>query len=441
MAAMEGGSRISTSPFSFPLGMNRYVTIKPLFRFVRLTMQRLFSGIQPSGNLHLGNYLGAIKQWVGLQDQYEAIFCVVDLHAITVPQDPVELRKKVIEAAKMYLAAGIDPAKSTIFIQSHVPAHTELGWILNTITQNGELTRMTQFKDKTGFDIEKFDKFLEKIGEKKYIQELVQKAVDENMSHHFNQNELEEDIKVAASIQIMFKQGMEVGFDRGVNNVKKYFKEIVLENFGRSGVGLFDYPVLMAADILLYDTAVVPVGEDQKQHIELTRDLAQRFNSRFGETFVVPEPLITKEGARIMGLDDPSKKMSKSAASEYNYIALADDADTVRRKIKKAVTDSGSEIVYSDDKPALKNLINIYTLLSGKSTSEIEAMYVGRGYGDFKTDLAEVVVNFLAPFQERMNGISDEEALAILKAGAEKVQSLARAKVRQVYDKVGLISC
>lgn len=339
-------------------------------------MQRLFSGIQPSGNLHLGNYLGAIKQWVELQDSYEAIFCVVDLHAITVPQDPVELRKKVLEAAKMYLAAGIDPAKSTIFIQSHVPAHTELSWILNTIATMGELRRMTQYKDKASSQIFTLN----------------------------TTNEVE-------------------GFD------------------GKIGVGLFDYPVLMAADILLYDTAVVPVGDDQKQHVELTRDLAERFNSRFGETFVVPEPLITKEGARIMGLDDPAKKMSKSAASEYNYIALTDDADTVRRKIKKAVTDSGSEIIYSDEKPALKNLINIYTLLSGKSTSEIEAMYVGRGYGDFKNDLAEVVVNFLTPFQERLKSISDEEALAILKAGAEKVQSLARAKVQQVYDKVGLISC
>lgn len=325
-------------------------------------MQRLFSGIQPSGNLHLGNYLGAIKQWVELQDQYEAIFCVVDLHAITVPQDPAELRKKVTEAAKMYLAAGIDPNKSTIFIQSHVPAHTELGWILNTIATMGELGRMTQYKDKSQ------------------------------------------------------KEGWE-----------------------GSGAGLFDYPVLMAADILLYDTAVVPVGDDQKQHVELTRDLAERFNSRFGETFVVPEPLITKEGARIMGLDDPSKKMSKSAASEYNYIALTDDADMVRRKIKKAVTDSGSEVVYSDEKPALKNLINIYTLLSGKSTSEIETMYVGKGYGDFKNDLAEVVVNFLTRFQERLVKLSDEEVLSVLRAGAEKAKVLAQQKIEVVYEKIGFI--
>lgn len=325
-------------------------------------MQRLFSGIQPSGNLHLGNYLGAIKQWVELQDSYEAFFCVVDLHAITVPQDPVELQKKTLEIAKIALAAGLDPKKCTIFIQSHVAGHVELGWILNTIATMGELGRMTQYKDKSQ------------------------------------------------------KEGGE-----------------------GSGVGLFDYPVLMAADVLLYDTEAVPVGKDQMQHIELMRDLAQRFNNRFGETFIVPKGVLSKEGQLIMGLDDPSKKMSKSAASEYNYIALTDNVETVRRKIKKAVTDSGSEIVYSDEKPALKNLINIYTLLSGKTTSEIEAMYQGKGYGDFKADLAEVVVNFLVPFQERLAAISDEEALTILRAGAEKAKVLSEKKIKQVYEKVGFI--
>ncbi len=332
--------------------------------------KRLFSGIQPSGNLHLGNYLGAIKQWVELQEDNEAIFCIVDLHAITVPQDPVELRKKTLEIAKIYLASGIDPKKSTLFIQSHISGHTQLAWILNTIARMAELERMTQFKDKAQ--------------------------------------------KGGAS---------------------------------ESGVGLFTYPVLMAADILLYDTNVVPVGKDQMQHIELARDLAERFNKRFGETFVIPEGKLSKEGQLIMGLDDPSKKMSKSATSEYNYIALTDNADTVRRKIKKAVTDSGSEIVYSDDpssaeagKPALRNLINIYSLLSGKTPKEIEAMYVGKGYGDFKTDLAEVVVNFLTPFQERLAAISDDEVLEILKTGAEKVKPMAREKMRQVFDKVGLIS-
>ncbi|MFZ3031641.1 MAG: tryptophan--tRNA ligase [Candidatus Moraniibacteriota bacterium] len=325
-------------------------------------MKRIFSGVQPSGNLHIGNYLGALKQWVELQNEYEAIFCVVDLHAITVPQDPEELRKKTLEVVKIYLAAGIDPAKCTLFVQSQVREHTELGWILNTIARMAELERMTQFKDKA------------------------QKG-----------------------------------------------------GAAESGVGLFDYPVLMAADILLYDTNVVPVGKDQMQHIELARDLAERFNKRFGETFVIPEGKLSKEGQLIMGLDDPSKKMSKSAPSEYNYIALTDDAETVRRKIKKAVTDSGSEIVYADEKPALKNLINIYMLLSGKTSEEIESMYVGKGYGDFKTDLAEVIVNFLTPFQERLATLSDEEALALLKAGADKASQLAAQKMKQVREKVGFL--
>lgn len=364
-------------------------------------MERLFSGIQPSGNLHLGNYLGAIKQWLALQHEYEAMFCVVDMHAITVRQDPAELRRKTIEIAKIYLASGIDPEKCTLFVQSHVAGHAELGWILNTIATMGELGRMTQYKDKT------------KITERKGgLGELARRIKEGEFStEEYKQEQIEN-----ALIELR-------------NDL----------NRDASGVGLFDYPVLMAADILLYDTAVVPVGEDQKQHVELTRDLAERFNSRFGETFVVPEPLIQREGARIMGLDDPSKKMSKSAASEYNYIALSDDADTIRRKVKKAVTDSGSEIVYRDDKPALKNLINIYTLLSGKKVDEVEAMYQGRGYGDFKADLAEVIVGFLVPFQERMNAITDDEVLAVLRAGAEKACKLSEKKIREVYEKVGFV--
>ncbi|MBP6889320.1 MAG: tryptophan--tRNA ligase [Candidatus Moranbacteria bacterium] len=324
--------------------------------------QRLFSGIQPSGNLHVGNYLGAIAQWLPLQDEYEAIFCIVDQHAITVPQDPAALRQKTLEIAKIYLAAGIDPKKCTLFIQSQVPEHTELMWILNTIARLGDLEKMTQFKDKSAKDTRE-----------------------------------------------------------------------------TTGVGLFDYPVLMAADILLYDTAVVPVGEDQLQHIELTRTLARRFNERFGETFRVPEGKITKEGARIMALDDPTKKMSKSASSEYNFIALTDDADTIRRKIKKAVTDSGSEIVYSDEKPALKNLLNVYALFSGKTPQDIAAGYQGKGYGDFKTDLAEVVIGFLLPFQERLAQISDEEALVVLREGAIKARVLASTKMLLVRERVGFI--
>jgi tryptophanyl-tRNA synthetase len=324
-------------------------------------MQKLFSGVQPSGNLHIGNYLGAVKQWVTLQEQSESIFCVVDLHAITVPQDPEVLRKKTLEIAKIYLASGIDPAKSTLFVQSHVAAHSELGWILNTIARMGDLDKMTQYKDKS-----------QKEGE-------------------------------------------------------------------TTSIGLYDYPVLMAADILLYDTEVVPVGDDQLQHIELARTLARRFNERFGETFVVPEGRIQKEGARIMGLDDPTKKMSKSAPSEYNYISLTDDEETVLRKVKKAVTDSGTDITYSDERPGLKNLINIYSLFSSKTPGEIVEMYLGKGYGDFKVDLAGVISGFLTPFQERLAAISDDEVRAILEAGAVKARAQAEAKMKQVREQVGLL--
>jgi tryptophanyl-tRNA synthetase len=283
------------------------------------------------------------------------------LHAITVFQNPEELKKKTIEVAKVYLASGINPEKSMIFIQSKVQEHAELAWILNTVAKVSELKKMTQFKDKAGKNIE---------------------------------------------------------------NV---------------GMGLFDYPVLMAADILLYDTEKVPVGEDQVQHVELTRTLGKRFNGRFGETFVIPEPHITKEGMRIMGLDDPTKKMSKSAESEYNYIALADEADAIRKKIKKAVTDSGSEIKYQDDKPALKNLINIYSVFADISTKEVENKYAGKGYADFKNDLAEVIIESLKPIQEKMKALSDEEVLKILQKGAEKVRPIAKAKLDEVKKKLGFI--
>lgn len=339
---------------------------------------RIFSGVQPSGNLHIGNYLGAIKNWVKLQNEYDSIFCVVDLHAITVPQDPEELRKKTIEVAKIYLASGIDPEKSTIFIQSHVPEHTELTWILNTITKVAELERMTQFKDKAGKTSE-----------------------------------------------------------------------------GES-MGLFDYPVLMASDILLYDTNLVPVGEDQLQHIEITRTLAKRFNQKYGDTFMVPEAYVQGEsmlarqslgvGGRIMGLDDPSKKMSKSAASEYNYIGILDEPEMIKKKIMKAVTDSGTEIKYVDNppngeasKPALKNLINIYSAFSGKTSKEIEKEYTGKGYADFKKGLAEAVILGLKPVQENYQKLSDEKVLEILKAGAEKVRPLAQQKMEEVKKKIGLI--
>jgi len=322
--------------------------------------QRIFSGVQPSGNLHIGNYLGAIKNWVKLQDGFECIFCVVDLHAITVPQEPKELQEKIIEVAKIYIAAGINPEKSTIFAQSQVPEHSELCWILNTLAKTSEMERMTQFKDKSG----------------------------------------------------------------GKENI---------------GMGLFDYPVLMAADILLYDTQVVPVGDDQLQHVELTRTLAKRFNQRFGETFTVPEAKLVKDGARIMGLDDPTKKMSKSATSEYNYIALTDDAETITKKIKKAITDSGSEIVYQEDKPALYNLINIYSLFSERTPQEIEAMYKGKGYSDFKDGLTQVIIDALKPLQEKMKALTDEEVLEILKSGAEKIRPIAQKKVSEIKEKIGLL--
>lgn len=325
--------------------------------------KRIFSGIQPSGNLHIGNYLGAIRQWVDLQESHDALFCIVDLHAITVPQNPVELRKKTLEIAKIYLASGIDSTKSTLFVQSQVSAHSELMWILNTIARLGDLEKMTQFKDKSQ------------------------------------------------------KEGKET-----------------------TGVGLFDYPVLMAADILLYDTDVVPVGKDQLQHVELARTLARRFNEKFGETFVIPEGKLSKEGALIMGLDDPTKKMSKSASSEYNYIALSDTPDQVRKKIMKAVTDSGSEIAYGDDKPALKNLINIYSLLSGETPDVIVAQFAGKGYGDFKKSLAEVVVGFLEPFQERLAKLNDDAVMKILADGKSKAETLAEKKFLEVKQKVGFLN-
>ncbi|NTW14208.1 MAG: tryptophan--tRNA ligase [Candidatus Moranbacteria bacterium] len=381
--------------------------------------QRIFSGIQPSGNLHIGNYLGAVRQWVGLQDEYESIFCVVDMHAITVPQDPAILRKKTLEIAKTYLAAGIDPAKSSLFVQSHVPEHAELAWLLNTIAKNGDLTKMTQFKDKSNsIDFEDLEKGLREVSE---------------TAKEVKSAEMIEAIAKLSSLQAE-GAGSAAAFETA-----RHFFQVFKERFNDSSVGLFDYPVLMAADILLYDAQVVPVGNDQLQHVELARTLARRFNDRFGETFRIPEPRIMKEGARIMALDDPSKKMSKSATSGYNAIALTDDADTVRKKIKKAVTDSGSEIVYQDDKPALKNLINIYTLLSGIPIKEIEKKYECKGYGDFKSDLAEVVVDFLTPFQEKMAGLSDEETLRILREGADRVRPIAAAKLAEAKEKVGFL--
>lgn len=333
-----------------------------------MARRRLFSGVQPSGRLHLGNYLGAIKQWIVLQEQYDALFCVVDLHAITVPQDPKGLRQKTLEAAKMYMALGVDVKKAHIFVQSDVSAHAELAWILNTVARMSDLDKMTQFKDKS--------------------------------------------------------EG----------------KETV-------SVGLYDYPVLMAADILLYDTDIVPVGDDQVQHLELTRTLANRFNKRFKtEAFRVPRTIVQRSGARIMGLDNPGVKMSKSAASEYNFIALDDTSEAARKKIMRAVTDSGSEIELSDSRPAIKNLLSIFGLLESVSPEEIAERYKGKGparnaaggYAEFKKDLADSVVKFLEDFQKKYGAISDGEVREVLEEGRKYAQEIASEKMKQVKEVVGL---
>lgn len=324
--------------------------------------QIAFSGIQPSGILHLGNYFGAIKQWINLQDDYQCYFCIVDLHAITVPQDPQELHQQIINTAAIYLASGLDPKKATLFVQSAVPAHSEGAWLLNTIAHMGELNRMTQFKEK--------------------------KTKQDN-----------------------------------------------------SSVGLFDYPVLMASDILLYNTNVVPVGEDQKQHVELSRDLAERFNNRFGQTFVIPKPLLSQFGARIMGLDDPTIKMSKSATSPNNYIALTDAPEIARAKIMKAVTDSGSDIKFDpENKPAVTNLLTIFSLITDIPITELEANYQGKGYGDFKKDLADAVVKFLTELQSKLVEFQKrpEEIKKILRAGAQIAQQTSSQKIADIHQKMGL---
>ncbi|HLC69538.1 MAG TPA: tryptophan--tRNA ligase [Patescibacteria group bacterium] len=323
-------------------------------------MKRVFSGVQPTNNLHIGNYLGAIKNWIDLQKEYECIFCVVDLHALTVYQKPEALRENILNVVKTYVALGIDPNRSIIFQQSDVKEHAELAWVLNTITKTSELERMTQFKDKA-------------------------KAHKENVN-----------------------------------------------------MGLFDYPVLMVADIVLYDTDLVPVGKDQEQHLELTRVVTRRFNSLYGDTFTIPEPLIKKEGALILALDDPSKKMSKSASSVNNYISLLDEPEVAKKKIMRAVTDSGTEVTSGGDKPALTNLLTIYSLLSGLSIKEVEKQYAGQGYGDFKKGLAEVVENFLQEFQNKFNKISDKEAKEILATGANKAQKLATKKMEEVKKIIGI---
>jgi len=326
------------------------------------TSKTIFSGIKPSGDLHIGHYVGAISQWVEMQKEYNCIFSVVDYHAITVKQNPDELRRRIIETTKIYLAAGIDPERSIIFQQSAVPAHTELAWILNCYGCHiADLNKMTQFKDKAG------------------------------------------------------------------------------KNQESVSVGLYDYPVLMAADILMYDTDVVPVGEDQKQHVELARDIARRFNNEFGDTFKIPQAVVRKEGARLMSLTDPFQKMSKSDSNQNNCIALLDDIEVAKKKIMRSVTDSGSDIDFDlENKPAIANLLTIYAQLGGRQIPRLVKDYKGKGYGDFKKDLAEVVVKFLENFQKKYNSISDEEVLRILEDGRQKAEKMANDKMEIVRKAIGV---
>ena len=325
-------------------------------------MKRIFSGAQPTGNVHLGNYLGALRNWVALQHEYESFFCIVNLHAVTLPQDPKILIEKARELARIYLAVGIDPDVSTIFVQSDVPEHTELTWLLNCVTRMSELERMTQFKDKA-------------------------RKQQENV-----------------------------------------------------GVGLFDYPVLMASDILLYQTDLVPVGEDQKQHLELTRDIAIRFNRDYGETFRVPDAFIPKVGARIMSLADPTKKMSKSdEESEAGCVMLLDTDDAVRRKFKRAVTDSGTEIRFDPNRPAINNLLTIYYLLTNETAEQIEEHFSGKGYAKLKEELGDVTIEFLKPIQERVKEIDDDKLDSIFERGATRAQGIARVTLSDAKSKMGLI--
>ena len=323
--------------------------------------QTVFSGIKPSGSLHLGNYLGTIKQWTKMQDEYDCIFCVADYHAITVKQDPQELAQNIIDIVKVYLAAGIDPSRSIIFQQSDISEHTELGWILNCIARVADLDKMTQFKDKGG------------------------------------------------------------------------------ENRETVSVGLYDYPVLQAADILLYNTEVVPVGEDQLQHIELTRTLARRFNNCFGEMFTAPKAMVQKQGARIMGLDNPANKMSKSATTEQSYIALQDEPKIAVKKIMRAVTDSDSAVKFDQvNKPAISNLLTIYSLVADKPILELEKEYNGKGYGDFKKGLAYEVEIFLTNFQEKFYKISNEEVATVLQKGKLDAKLIAEKTLHKVKNKIGI---
>jgi tryptophanyl-tRNA synthetase len=328
------------------------------------TVPRILSGVQPTGNSHVGNHVGAFRQWVEMQHDFDAYYCVVDLHAITLPYDAGELRDRTLEVAAILLACGLDPEVCTVFVQSHVPEHTELAWLLNHVATVGELRRMTQFKAKAA--------------------------------------------------------------ERGE---------------GALPAGYFNYPVLQAADILIYQADRVPVGEDQRQHLELTRDVAERFNARFGQTFAVPEAYIPKVGGRVMDLQAPEAKMSKSGAAPSGRIELLDPPELIRRKIRSAVTDSGREVLSRPDKPAISNLLELFSVVSGRSVGELEQAYAGRGYGEFKADLAEAVVAYLAPIQERYHQLRDDQRrlAGILEAGAAKAQAVARANLALAKERMGFL--
>jgi tryptophanyl-tRNA synthetase len=324
----------------------------------------ILSGIQATGSLTLGNYLGALNNWVEMQDKYNCYYMIADLHTLTIRKDPEELRQNTLSLIALYIAAGLDPEKNIIFIQSHVPAHTQLSWVLNCYTYMGELNRMTQFKDKSA---------------------------------------------------------------KHADNINS---------------GLFNYPVLMAADILAYSADLVPVGEDQKQHLELTRDIAERFNSIYGETFTVPEPYIGKVGARIMGLQDPTSKMSKSSPNELDKVLVTDTPDDIRKKFKKAVTDSENKVRYDrDEKPGVSNLMGIYGILKNKSMEEIEAEFDGEGYGTFKTAVAEAVVERLEPLQKKYYELLENPEMlkAIYEKGDKKANEKANKILKEVYTKIGLV--
>jgi tryptophanyl-tRNA synthetase len=334
---------------------------------MRLDRPRVLSGIQPTADsFHLGNYLGAVRNWVAMQETHDAFYCVVDLHAITAGHDPERLRRRTRVSAAQLLAAGLDPERCALFVQSHIPEHAQLSWVMGCITGFGEASRMTQFKDKSA------------------------------------------------------KQGSD-----------------------RTSVGLFTYPILQVADILLYQADAVPVGEDQRQHVELTRDLAQRFNTTFGKTFVVPEPYIIRDSAKIADLQQPATKMSKSASTPNGLIELLEDPKRAAKKIRSAVTDTGREIVFDpENKPGVSNLLTIYAAMTDRKMDDLVAAYEGKGYGDLKKDVAEVVAEFIRPIQERTATYLDDPAQldAVLAIGAEKARAVAVETLRTVYDRIGFLA-